>query len=191
MAQTDTALVHSDAALVCSATGRPAYAELRLGQGAAWSGSRHDGSLFVAVSPDVHDGAYSDDQLDRLLSGGHVVLYGTLDEGLLPAGEIGLAAATELFIIGAGQIEEAIESGESISKAANPITACLVGRPARGQGPDITSLGRLWALTEYARGVRPLVDLDPKEVAAQVFADLVKAERPGAGAEAPGLRRLH
>ena len=191
MAQTDTALPHSDAALVCQATGRPAFAELRLGQGAAWCGSRHDGSLFVTVSTEVHDGAYSDAELDRLLEDGKVVRYGTLDEGLLPAGEIGLAAATELFIIGAGQIEEAVDTGESISKAANPITAMLVGRPARAQGPDIVSLGRMWALTEYARGVRPLVDLDPKEVAAQVFADLVKAERPGAGAGAPGLRTLH
>lgn len=185
-------MAHAATSLVCSATGRPAFAELRLGRGAAWIGSRHDGMMFVVVSPDVRDGAYGDAEIDRLLESGHIVAYGSLEEGLFPAGEIGLPAATELFIIGAGQVEEAIEAGISLSTAVRPITAALLGVATVQQGPDLVSLGRLWALQEYARGVRPLVDLDPKAVAGQVYADLVATERRQAPKGAvPAMRVLH
>jgi len=166
---------------------------MRLGQGEAWSGSRHDGLQFVAVSHGVMDGAYSDDEIDRLLLTGELVAYGNHEDGLFPAGDVGLAAVTELFLIGAGQVEDALDAGGSLDDAVRPLTAALLGMAGRGQGPDVVSLGRLWAIKEYAKGIRPLVDLDPKVVAAQVYDDLVAVERSREPSRAatPVLRTLH
>jgi hypothetical protein len=181
----------TDAKRLCQATGLPAFAELRLGHGGAWTGSRHEGSLFVAIGS-VNDGDYSDDLLDDLIGEGRVVVYGTAMDGLFPASEIGRAAACELFRLGAAEVAAAIDERRNLASVLSPLELSLGGQPVMEQGADFMSLGKLWALAEYARGVQPLRDLDPEQVASQVYGKLLVSETPaGYAAEASGLRQLH
>ena len=181
----------SNAKRTCQSTGLPAFAELRYGHGGAWTGSRHEGSLFVAVTA-VPDGDYADDEIDRLIEEGRLVVYGTTIDGLFPASEIGPAAARELFRLGATEVAAAIEAGRALAGVVMPLSLSLCGQPVVEQGPDLMSLGRLWALTEYARGVQPLRELDPDAVADEAYAKLLLAETPaGSAAYAPALRTLH
>ena len=180
----------TNAKRLCHATGRPAFAQLRLGHGGAWTGSRHEGSLFVAVGA-VEDGDYSDEEIDRLIEDGLIVVYGTVLDGLYPASEIGSAAACELFRLGAAEVAAAIDADRPLASVILPLNLALCGRGVLEQGPDLMSLGRLWALSEYARGVQPTRDLDPLQVGMDAYRDLVATESPAGSANPPALRVLH
>ena len=182
-------MLHVDPELVCETTGRPAYAEFRMGQGAAWGGSRHDGSLFVAVSERVGDGGYCDEALDGMLDKGEIALYGDVATGLRPASELGRDAAVALFMQGVSYVTEALSGEGSWRDALAPLTMRLLGRPKRQEGPDFASMGRLWAFVESAKGLR-VADLSPETVGSRLFDDVVANEGPGGMTmSVPELRR--
>ena len=178
--------------LVYTDNGQTALTELKKGQGAAWTGSRHEGSLFVVVSPTVDDGGYSDEEIDALLEAGAIVKYFDQDDGFKPAREIGVTAAIELFVLGAAQVDGALTRNEALSEVVNPLSLTHLGRPTREQGADFMSLGRIWALMERAKGLKPFEVFNAREIGKVVFDDVIAADQqPHQAKRGPELRRLH
>jgi len=162
----------------CVITGRPAHAEVCMGQVVAWQGSRHDGKLFVVVDQGLEEGAYCDEEVDKLVDKGSIVEFGNSVEGLLPASEIGHKAATELFLLGASYMADAVERKDSLTSEVNQLARAHLGHGGADQGADFVALGRLWALTEFAKGLKPFVDFDAHEIANVVYQDVLQSESP-------------